>query len=440
MNEAMDFHTRFLKFPFKYSFEHENLTFESDDALAGLLKENSVTFKNSGSKVIVEMSALPFRYCHSLDEFNSKINHENYKDKSIVLRVNEHFIFINSKDFTVVNLAGEDSENEKIISALYFLELYEFLVEECKSENEHSNLVDYFDAFNQELVFVLSKTNYRLKVPITSKIPLELLWSSRKSIARILKDNLNENKRAYRLFLKAQILKGIEGVPANLRVSTLFNKLSSFIQKAQVDYDVYISDLSIDDIKARYQDFRSQFFAETSNIVKSISAYVIGLPLSALGGGYAIYKTQGSIALLLLICLSLIAATSITISILIHFSKDLRSIYQTAHADYNILISNKFFENHDSEKAMFEAINTRLNEKILSTYNVIIAQFWTLGVIISALLAFSVANQKFYAISISFPIIILISLLLGVFGLSQLIVDPFKTSDPDAKEITMSKS
>jgi hypothetical protein len=128
--------------------------------------------------------------------------------------------------------------------------------------------------------------------------------------------------------------------------------------------------------------------------------------------------------LLVLISLSLIVAVVLVVAVLVHFSKDLRSIYQTSNEDYERLISNEFFEKHNSEKDMFEKIKNRLNEKVLSAYRMIQAQYWSTGAIVSALLGFAAYNQDIYVIQSTAGVILFFFLLLLTAWGSNLIEKP----------------
>jgi len=410
-------------FPFHYSDEHDSLTFSHSDELIQVLEKLNIVRKRSGNSVLVYSTELPFLYYDSLAEFKDKFKYADLDQNQIVVKIAQHYEIWNKDEKGVADMKGMPVEDSKILPGINYLKLIKFLVDECRSEHEQNNLIDYFDEYCDELIFVSNRTSARLKLPIADNIPLEKL-NKVGNVSAILKKSLAERKRTFRIFLKGQIIRGLQSIPASKRAAQLYNNLALFIQRASVDYDVYISELSIDEVKEKYHEFRSKYFLETSNIVKGISGYVIGLPLSTLGGAYAIYKLEDSMILLLLVCLSLLAASTIVISILVHFAKDLRSIYETSNEDYGRLILHQFFENQKEEKKAFEQIHNRLNDKLFSAHRIIIAQYWTTGILVSALLGFSVKHQEVYPVDTMSGVIFFLSfLIITSFG-SNLIPNP----------------
>lgn len=418
---------KILQVPYDYSNSHETLTFSENEfsKISAILDETNIEYRNSGSNHIIDIKNLPFRYFHNIEEFSAKIKFDNFDLKNeIVVKLHTSLAFLDPVKAKVVSNDIEALEKNSLENSLEYVQFVRFLVDKSKSENEAYNLVDYYDNFNEELAFISSNSSARLKIPITNHIPFTKLRKGKLSVIDKLDSSLSQNTRVFQLFLKAQIFKELERVPVMDRFTSLFLKIEELCNKAQVDYDLYVSELSIDEVKERYQLFRSKFFSETSDILKSTSSYIIGLPITTLGGAYAVYNVKDSLPVLLLICLSLFAATGIVLYILFHFNEDLISIHETAGSDYNLLISHKFFDKQPDEKKIFESMNERLSTKVLNTHRIIKAEFWTIGLIISGLIVFTLSVQSIFYVGDDFSLFIFIVLILIVGIISNQLHNP----------------
>jgi len=410
-----------LRVTYDHSSSHETLTYSSDEfsKIQDILDGNNIEYRTSGSNYIIDIKHLPFRYFHSIDELSAKLKFDNFDSKNeIVVKLDDSVAYLNSVNVEVADSSVELATKQSLENTIEFLQFVRFLVQKSKGENESYSLVDYYDNFNEELTFISSNSSTRLKIPIPDSVPFSKLGDKKISAKEKLASSLSKNTSVFQLFLKSQILKELESIPVFDRCVKLFLQIDKLCSKAQVDYDLYVSELSIDEVKERYQQFRARFFSETSDILKSTSSYIIGLPITTLGGAYAVYNVKDSLPVLLLICLSLFAATGIVLYILFHFNQDLKSIRETADSDYKLLISHKFFNKQPGEKEIFESMNERLSTKILNTHRIIIAEFWTIGLIISGLIVFTLSVQTLHPVPHSFSLMIFFAfaMLTGIIG------------------------
>lgn len=279
---------------------------------------------------------------------------------------------------TFVNF--EQKENYLISNQQAFLE---FLLILKKHESETDDAFHFVDSYNKDLrkiSFVSLSDKGRLNITYELKAPLfDPNRNLKKQLERFKACFDNENKSLLK-FLKSATISTASNFPAEQRLKMLIESLDEVVEKARINFEVYLNNLSIDKIKKDYDEVKSKYFNSLSDILSKLSNKIIALPIGISATLFAVDKIKDS-NFFLLFLLGAIIVTSIYISLLlrIHF-KDLNYISKIFHYDYNTLLDNNFFSKYPDEKNLFEEIKKRITDRIKFLKTIIESYYWIMNV------------------------------------------------------------
>ena len=189
------------------------------------------------------------------------------------------------------------------------------------------------------------------------------------------KENLHLPK-----FLKNSIIEFSAKSKKEIRIYELFENLGTIIKTAKINFEIYLNNLSIDSIKKEYDEYKSKYFKEISEILSNITQKIIGLPIVIATTLFALEKIQISVQFLAMIIITILITNIYLILLLKINFNDLAYIKTVSERDYKKLISNKFFTIFPDEKEYFSEINLRLGKRVTQLKNICETYFWIIGI------------------------------------------------------------
>ncbi|MDF1547732.1 MAG: hypothetical protein P1P88_07905 [Bacteroidales bacterium] len=307
----------------------------------------------------------------------------------------------------------QQTDNYYLISNLKaYLEFQSFLKIQ---ESETDDAFYFVDAYNKDLrkiSFVSLAEKGRLNIIYDFKAPhfdTEIDYS--KGFERF-KACFNEENKSLAKFLKSSMINIASRFPAETQFKQLFESLNEIVDKARINFEVYLNNLSIDKIRKDYDEVKSKYFNSLSDILSKLSQKIIALPIGVSATLFAIDKVKDN-PFFLYFLMGALLLTSIYISLLlrIHF-KDLSYVSRVFHADYNSLLENNFFSKYPEEKTLFEEIKTRITDRIKFLKLLIESYFWVMNLANLVIIGFIfwLFGIKLMAIAlISLPLIIIVT-------------------------------
>lgn len=311
----------------------------------------------------------------SIDSF--LIIKEITKNSNFLIIDNENAISF-FENTTFVNF--EQKENYLISNHKVFLEFLSILK---KHETETDDGFHFVDSFNRDLrkiSFVSLSDKGRLNITYELKAPLfDTTKNLNKQLDRFKSCFDNENKSLIK-FLKSATIATASNFPAEQRLKMLIESLDEVVEKARINFEVYLNNLSIDKIKKDYDEVKSKYFNSLSDILSKLSNKIIALPIGVSATLFAIDNINDSNFFLLFLLGATILTTSyISLLLRIHFN-DLNYISKIFHYDYNTLLDNNFFSKYPDEKNLFEEIKKRITDRINFLKTVIESYYWIMNI------------------------------------------------------------
>ena len=260
-----------------------------------------------------------------------------------------------------------------------FLEFQSFLKEQEKEIDGTFHFVDSYNKDLRKIIFVSLSEKGRLNITYELASPL---FDETQDFCRGFeryKACFGEENSSLAKFLKSATINLVSNFPTESRFKQYFENLNEIVDKARINFEVYLNELSIDKIKKDYDDVKSKYFNGLSDILSKLSQNIIALPIGIAAVLFAIEKIKNETSFLYLL-IAAILITSIYVSLLlrVHF-KDLIYIQKVFNYDYKLLIENNFFKKYPQESTLFSEIKERINDRVKFLKLIIESYFWVMN-------------------------------------------------------------
>lgn len=329
----------------------------------------------NNDKIRIDKNSIDISIFSSLNEFRrSKLSH--LKKSIFIIEDDIVYSFIEQKTYINFSLS-----NSNLFTNLFaYNDFINFLKEQEKELDGTFHFIDSYNKDFRKIVLVSISEKSRLTINYPPEFP-ELDNSKNFGISlKRFKDCFEEKNTSLVRFLKTATINTVNTSNSDNKLKFFFENIDSIVDKARINFEVYLNELSVDKIKSDYDNLKSKYFDGLSEILSKVSQKIIALPISVSALLFAIEKVK-DISTYLYILISIIIATSIFISTLLkmHYN-DISYIYKIFYSDYKALIENNFFFNYPKEKEMFEEIRNRIDNRVLMLKIIIESFFWLLNI------------------------------------------------------------
>ncbi|SEQ59140.1 hypothetical protein [Flavobacterium frigoris] len=376
----IDFHKNIFKV-FKeseFSINSDDIVFQYCKSIEKQLSALSLKFLKIREEFItVEKKDLDLNIFEKLEDY-LKLN--EVVKKGNVLIINKESVPLSLIDNITFTNFIVDENNFFFSNSRSFYEFIEFIKSQEMDSDEAFHFVDYVNKTNRKIVFTSLSEKGRLIInyfneihSFDSKINYSISLEEFKSC--FIKENLHLPK-----FLKNSIIEFSSKSKKEIRVNELFENLDKIIKNAKINFEIYLNNLSIDSIKKEYDEYKTKYFKEISDILSNITQKIIGLPIVIATTLFALEKIQISVQFLLMIIITILVTNIYLILLLKINFNDLSYIKTIAERDYKKIISNKFFAVFPEEREYFTEIKTRLDTRVKQLKNICETYFWIIGI------------------------------------------------------------
>src|SRR5690606_4683270 len=88
-----------------------------------------------------------------------------------------------------------------------------------------------------------------------------------------------------------------------------FEKLNEITNSARINFEIYLNNLSIDKIRKDYDEYKSKYFKDVSEILNNLTQKIICLPIFIATTLFAIEKVKESPIFLIIIIIAILITT-----------------------------------------------------------------------------------------------------------------------------------
>lgn len=395
----------------KFTINLESITFDYSEYIEQQLSDLSIEFEKIRDETIIILHEnIPFKIYNDLDSY-LKISEVGKEQNLLILNLdNEPLSYLDKK--TYINFI-ENNENYFFTNSIAYNDFIKFIKTQDTDSEEAFHFVDYINNDSRKIVFTSLSENGRIIIKYYNEI---INFDSKIDYDKYLekfKNCFNESNQHLPKFLKNSIIEFSSKHESEKRIFRLFENLNDVINVAKVNFEIYLNNLSIDKIRKDYEDYKSKYFKELSEILSNLTQKIIGLPIIIATTLFAIEKVKDDFKFLILI-IFIIIVTNIYLVLLLKMNfKDLAYIKLLCEKDYLSLKNNKFFTKLPKELEIFSTIYKRITDRIDYLRIISEAYYWILCMsntaIILLILNYLTIDLKIISV-IAFIIILIMSL------------------------------
>jgi len=332
--------------------------------------------------------------------------YKDINDFRLRAKLNEHNEF--DANLLILNLSGSpyfykkdngecycdfEVENNFFLfsNAKYYFKLISFLKEQEHQENHSFYFVDYFNKDNRRIIITSSAKLGKLTIGYRKVIPDFQLSTS-------IGDNIDTfieafNHKQFPQFIKAELFNILPScTDKEDRLAFFIDHLPSILERAGQNFEIYLSDLSLDSFKKQFLDFRIKYFNLFRDILSKLTTQVLAFPLSITAAAFASYKVIDNGYLAISIVVAYVVFGIYSLFMLGAYKQDIVENNNLFNREYDDISRNSFFIKYPSELEYFELTKRFIKERCyflgncMAIYSIVLS-------LTNSLFVFFVINQ-----------------------------------------------
>lgn len=138
--------------------------------------------------------------------------------------------------------------------------------------------------------------------------------------------------------------------------------------------------MSIDKIRKEYDEYKSKYFKDVSEILNNLTQKIIGLPILIGTTLFAIEKVKESPEFLIILIITILITNIYLILLLKINFNDLSYIDIISNQDFKTLKENNFFIKYPKELDIFTKIKSRITKRVNHLRLICESYYWILGI------------------------------------------------------------
>lgn len=311
-----------------------------------------------------------FQIFESFEQFHQNISSYKKTDNFIVFSKTEDVFlgYFNEKSYR----AEQEDKNivafDNVFNYKNFVDMWVNLGSLSNTTNESFRFIDYYNSQNQ--TFLLSSMNDRA---ILHKC-MEFREFDTPLLANYLlfKDAIEQDSKGQlSFFMKKEILEESNKFESKIGLREIFLNFERIYDKASINFQIYLNDISIDKLKGEYDNFKREYLSFFSEIISKIVLKILSLPIAFGASIIALTNISNDYLVVLLFLVLLTSSIAINISLYNHFI-DLKSIGTLLVTKTKNIREHKFFRSNPAEKKELQEIVNHIKAKI----NIAINYIW----------------------------------------------------------------
>lgn len=349
-------------------------------------------------------------------DFESRVDRSNFAERIVILGQNNDSTLIwEGMSKTTIHNWSVSEVNFYFKNILSYYEFLDFLSSLDISEDQPFHFIDHYNEVSRQLIFTSPKKDGKLIIPFKNFIPncpehqpLQVI------VDRFISSFAPENKH-FPKFIKAHLFESLPKIDKASRMQHLISNLSEILNASSQNFEIYLSDLSLDNLRKEYISTRDKAFQQYRDILGKVTTQIIGFPVALSATAFATYKAVGGqsyFSTVLILCLILTAFllfSFFNIFVLKIHRHDVDDLSTSFHAEYQELISSNFFIKFPVEISKFQTIKEQIDRKLRMLRDVIMVYFWS-TLFINILFCIFIFSQIFFWFKIVYSLLILIIL------------------------------
>lgn len=384
----------------------ENIEIPYSAAYIEIINKLNIEYEEiSTTRLRLKCSSIQTEVITSIPSFLEK---QRKKENYLILENDNIYSYINGNVF--INFEP-NSDFFLISNHKTYYEFQDFLKSQEQVSDESFHFIDSYSKDLRKLVFVSISEKSRLTIKYELKAPyFDVNIDYSIGFKKFIKCFDSENRSLIK-FLKSSTINIVSNYPEDICFQRFFESLNEIVTKANLNFEVYLNELSIDKVKKDYDEVKTKYLSNLSEILAKITNNIILLPIGIATTLFAIEKIKENHTYMALIAI-VVFLTSIFMSILIkNYILDIDNNSKILTLDHNLLKENNFFIKYPSELKYFNQVKYRVVTRIDFLKNIIIAYFLMLNLSNSFIIGLILQEYKLMDSMYLYIVIAFISIL-----------------------------
>lgn len=318
---------------------------------------------NEIDKMEIDLTALPFNAFFDEADFIERITKNSWNKSIFIFKENIFYSIAEGKTY-ISNILND--KNYLISNNFYCYKFLDFLKTQEHQDNSAFYFVDYLNWDTYHLVLTSLKKDGKLEILLPKKgvdIRSDIKLSS--AVSEFIKA-FDENNRHYPKFIKTELISNLSQVEKGKRLEALLTKLNEIIYVASQNFEIYIHDLSLENLKKDFIEHKNKYFIQLRDILSKLTNQIVGLPIVIGASVFSTYKVSDSNSTLLIILGVFFLYSFYTVFLLKLQKEDIQDIKLSFTTDFNKIEISQFFVKFPEELKEFGKAKSNLDSRISS--------------------------------------------------------------------------
>ncbi len=361
----------------------------------GLKKDVYNYFTKSSCKdfqfALTENNFSGFKIYDSKEKFLNRITALKNDQNFIIYDSNNKFYlgYVEGSTFEGKVSKGENYFFENLFLFKEFLDLWEKMGIDANTSNNSFRFIDYYN--EQSQIFLLSNLDKRAEIKKSNSF-IDLKKDLSENL-RLFKNSFdNESKNQFPFFLKKELIEESSKYDGEDVLINLFTNFQKVHNRAHLNFQVYIHDISIEKLKGEYEDFKKDYLEAFSEVTSKLLIKILSIPVAFGASVFALSKITSQYLIIILLLGIMATSVIINLSLNYHFL-DLKAISKVLIRKVQQIKEHAFFLKNPQEKEELNEIIHHIKSKINLAIQYIWYYFSLTTVIVLLLLIYPIKNE-----------------------------------------------
>lgn len=321
-------------------------------------------------------------------DFESAMDVNDLRKNVVLLSVESNgFIFWDGKSKNTYENDIIATDNFYFQNLIAYFNFLDFLKGQDKDDEKVFHFVDHFNELSKQIIFTSPKKEGKLVIPYKNFIPQYSPNVALQEIFVEFEDAFKDFNRHLPKFIKAQLFEVLPKVDRALRMKFLIEKLPEIINSAMQNFEIYLNDLSLENLKKEYLEAKDKIFIQYRDILSKVTNQIISFPIAVSASAFATYKIidpkdwSVAMGLLLLIFIAFFSFSIFNVFVLKIQRSDVIELESTFKMDYDLIKHSPFFIKYPDEIVKFENIKVVIEKKFKLLTFIIDIYYWASGIV-----------------------------------------------------------
>jgi len=336
-------------------------TNENESAITELRRFGIKIDANDSLNKEIDLDILTFNAFFDEHDFLQRVTRNSWKKSIFILKEN---IFYDIADNTTYKNYQKNNDYFLICNNYFCYKFLNFLKTQEHQENSAFYFVDYLNWDTYHLVLTSLKKDGKIDILLPRKgVNIRTDVKLPIAVTEFIKA-FDESNKHFPKFIKVELITALSKIEKDNRLEILLVKLNTIIYSASQNFEIYIHDLSLENLKKDFIEHKNKYFIQLRDILSKLTNQILGLPIVIGASAFSTYKVNDSNSTLLIILGVFFLYSFYTIFLLKLQKEDIQDLNFSFKSDFKKIEESQFFLKFPKELNEFAKAKRNLDSRI----------------------------------------------------------------------------